>query len=432
MSSQGVSYNGQSALSSVFPQVFSAVNTYSLMIQINDASAIRELVRVNDNFIHQAEINDFFPKNCRNLFQFYINVEGNNHINGFYSFDDLLCELGTESEYEHSITKEKMEEMNEQVICQTELKEEIEKALSKMNKENPVLMKIIDDELEELEQREHILKMMTTQWEDEETLIENICINLRKCVYWLFFNENQMKQYKDDFLFIPRISNQTIELLDNIFNQSEQMVNITNKQINKYITDFEEVNEICLQYQEQNIEYGETIELLEAEVEYTQNEGEGNEDETDEESEIDDESVWETTSINENENPDKSDATSESSDSTETEDSEEPLKVDECKNCVEYSYVINQMRIKDEKIKNLEEIIEAQDKQIEEYEEKEEKGRDASYKELEEAYELLNQKRWKEKDEHNKTIVEYATRCNILIDELRILRKQKNLSTDNI
>ena len=402
------------------------------MIQINDASAIRELVRVNDNFIHQAEINDFFPKNCRNLFQFYINVEGNNHINGFYSFDDLLCELGTESEYEHSITKEKMEEMNEQVICQTELKEEIEKALSKMNKENPVLMKIIDDELEELEQREHILKMMTTQWEDEETLIENICINLRKCVYWLFFNENQMKQYKDDFLFIPRISNQTIELLDNIFNQSEQMVNITNKQINKYITDFEEVNEICLQYQEQNIEYGETIELLEAEVEYTQNEGEGNEDETDEESEIDDESVWETTSINENENPDKSDATSESSDSTETEDSEEPLKVDECKNCVEYSYVINQMRIKDEKIKNLEEIIEAQDKQIEEYEEKEEKGRDASYKELEEAYELLNQKRWKEKDEHNKTIVEYATRCNILIDELRILRKQKNLSTDNI
>ena len=73
-----------------------------------------------------------------------------------------------------------------------------------------------------------------------------------------------------------------------------------------------------------------------------------------------------------------------------------------------------------------------QDKQIEEYEEKEENGRDASYKELEEAYELLNQKRWKEKDEHNKTIVDYATRCNILIDELRILRKQKNETSENI
>jgi hypothetical protein len=402
------------------------------MIQINDASAIRELVRVNDNFIHQAEINDVFPKNCGNLFQFYINVEGNDHNNGFYSFDDLLCELGTESEHEYLRYRDDLEEMKIQVECQNSVISEMNQALFNMNMTNDVLTKVLNDQLEELEEREHILKCKVIQWEDEETLIENICINLRKCVYWLFFNENQQKQYKDGFLFIPRISNQTIELLDNIFNQSDQMVNITNKQINKYITDFEEVNEICLQYQEQNIEYGETIELLEAEVEYTQNEGEGNEDETDEESESDDESVWETTSINENENPDKSDATSESSDSTETEDSEEPLKVDECKNCVEYSYVINQMRIKDEKIKNLEEIIEAQDKQIEEYEEKEEKGRDASYKELQEAYELSNHKRWKEQDEHNKIITEYAKRVNELIDELRILRKQKNETPENI
>jgi hypothetical protein len=429
MNSSGITYyTGRVAPSLVFPSVFSQVNTYSIMVKINDAPEIRRLVKANDSFNHQSEINNTFPKNCGNLFQFYINVEGLDHNNGFFNFDDLLTGLGKISEIEYITYKDKIEEIREKIDNHEQLIYETTHSLVRMNTSNTTVLKVLNEELEELEQIKLEAQYQFNQWEDQELLLENICINLRKCIYWFFFNENQQKQYPSGLLFIPKISNETIELLDSIFNQEAQMETITNRQVDKHITDYEVVNELCKEYQRQRTELGETIELLEASIE----EEEEEEEEEDEESETDNESVWETTSINENENPDKSDATSESSELTESEDDDEPLKVDECQTCIDYHYLLNEIREKDKKIKNLEEIIKTQDKQIEEYEEKEENDRDANYKELEEAYELLNQKRWKEKDEHNKTIIDYATRVNELIDELRILRKQKNEIPENI
>lgn len=418
MSSLGVSYNGSVAPSSVFPQVFSPINTYSILIKINDASAIRELVRANDSFDREDEINDVFPKNVGHLFQYYINVEGNNHNNGFYALDDLLCGLGKISEKEYLSTHDDWESRQQRLETHISLKSQIMKEVDNNDIYTNVI-KVLDEEISELEEQEIELRCQYINWEDQNTLIENICINIRKCVYWFFFNENQQKQYTNGTSFIPKISNQTIDLLDNIFNQTDQMETITNKQINQHLCDFEEVNKLCIHHQEQT-ELGETVELLEAT------------EEEEEENETDNESVWETTSINENENPDKSDASSESSDSTDSEDDEEPLKMDECKKCSDYSYIINQLRVKDEKIKNLEEIIEAQDKQIEEHEEKEESDKDMNYKELEEAYELLNQKRWQEQDLHREIVLNFTIRINEYIDELRILRRQKNATPDNI
>lgn len=395
------------------------------MVQINDASEVRRLVKANDSFDRESEINDTFPKN-HSLFQFYINVEGNDHLNGFYSFDDLLCRLGSISEDEYINARDEYEDIKIKLENHISLKCELMKQIER-NDINTTLEKVLNDELYELEEQESEIRNRYIQWEDQETLIENICINLRKCVYWTFFNENQQKQYPDGFLFIPKISNQTIELLDNIFCQSDQMDTITNNQINKHLSDYELVNTICEDYNNQIIELGETVELLEATEE--------------EENETDDESVWETTSIDENENPDKSDATSESSEASSDDDNfseldDEPLKLDECKTCKNYAYLIEELRQKDKKIANLQEIIRAQDKQIEEHDEEndsdEENEWEAQYNGLKESFDEYIEEKNEEEKEHRKTIVDYALRVNALIDEVRELRKKQNLSTDNI
>lgn len=416
MSSRSFSYNGTVAPSSVFPSIFSSVNTYTIMVQINDADEIRRLVKANASFSYENEINDTFPKN-HSLFQFYINVEGNNHNNGFYSFDGLLCALGKISEKEYLSTHDDWERTQFRLENHISLRSDIIKEV-KRNDIHTNIERILDEEISELEEQEIELRCNYINWEDQEQLIENICINLRKCVYWLFFNENQQKQYNNGFLFIPKISNDSIDLLENIFNQTDQMETITNKQINQHITDFETVNELCEEYNRQRTVLGETVELLET---------------TEEEEEED---RWETISINENENPDKSDSSSESDDSSESEDDNEPLKVDECKTCIDYHYLLEEIRNKDKKIKNLEEIIETQDKQIEEADEEndsdEEKKWEAEYYGLEEEHEqLINQMR-SESTENKKIIADYAKRVNELLDEVRELRKQKNGSDNNI
>jgi len=425
MSSLGVSYNGTVAPSSVFPSIFSKVNTYTIMVQINDASEVRRLVKANDSFNHESEINDTFPKN-HSLFQFYINVEGNDHLNGFYSFDDLLCDLGKISEGEYINARDDYENRESRLESHISLKCQVMKEV----KNNDIwtnIERVLDDEINELEEQVSELRYLYSQWEDQEQLLEHIQINLRKCIYWTFFNENQQKQYPDGYLFIPKISNETINLLDAIFNQSDQMDTITNKQINKHLTDFETVDKVCEEYNRLRTELGETVELLEA----------TEEDDEESESESDDESVWETASINENENPDKSDA---SSDTTETEEDEDvPKKVDECQTCIDYHYLLNELRDKDKKIKNLNEIIEAQDKQIEEADDEEENEWEAQYNGLKEwvddfteEHEQLKKQMRTEKAEHNKTVIDYANRVNELIDEVRELRKLKNKTTDNI
>jgi hypothetical protein len=426
------------------------------MVQINDASEIRRLVKANDSFNNVNEINDTFPKN-HSLFQFYINVEGNNHLNGFYSFDSLLCALGKISEREYIEKHDEWENIQQKIENHTSLKSILVKEIERSEAKTEVEF-LLNEEIFELEEKEIELRCAYINWEDQETLLENICINLRKCVYWLFFNENQQKQYNNGFLFIPKISNQTISLLDDIFNQTDQMETITNNQINKHLTDYETVSELCEEYMKQRTELGETIELIEA----------TEEDESDSESESDEESVWETTSIDENENPDsneeeetkpngcyvgsiwvpdecpkcgykpeKCDCTSYETDS---EEEDEPEKMDECKKCGEYSYLIQQLKEKDHKITILNEIIAFQDKKIEEDEEndsddielKEEQKWEDEYYELEEEHEKLLQQLKTEKAEHNKTILDYAERCNILIDEVRELRKLKKETTDNI
>ena len=398
------------------------------MVKINDAPEIRRLVKANDSFDHEIEINDTFPKN-HSLFQFYILVDGLDHNNGFYSFDDLLCGLGKISEGEYYNTRTDYENREQRLESHISLKCQIMKEV----KNNDIwtnIERVLDEEINELEEQVNELRYKSIEWEDQEQLLEHIQINLRKCIYWSFFNENQQKQYPSGLLFIPKISNETIELLDSIFNQEAQMETITNRQVDKYITDYEVVNELCQEYQRQRTELGDTIELLEA----------TEEEEEEEESETDNESVWETTSINENENPDKSDATSDSSDSTETEDDEEPLKMDECKKCGEYSYLIQQLKEKDHKITILNDIIDRQDKQIEEADEEndsdEENDWEAKYNGLKESYDEYieeTEKAKKEADyEHRTTVIDYALRVNALIDEVRELRKKQNLSTDNI
>jgi len=262
MSSLGVSYNGTVAPSSVFPSIFSKVNTYTIMVQINDADEIRRLVKANETWDYENQINDTFPKN-HSLFQFYINVEGNDHLNGFYSFDGLLCALGKISEGEYYNAHTDYENRQDRLESHISLKCQVMKEV-KNNDIYTNIERVLDEEINELEEQVSELRHLYSQWEDQDNLLENICINLRKCVYWYFFNENQQKKCSDGFLFIPRISNETIGLLDNIFCQSDQMETITNSQINKHLTDFETVDEVCKEYNRLRTELGETVELLEA------------------------------------------------------------------------------------------------------------------------------------------------------------------------
>ena len=395
------------------------------MVKINDASEIRRLVKANDSFNNQSEINDTFPKN-HSLFQFYINVDGMDHNNGFYSFDDLLVGLGKISEGEYINYRDELDDAKEKIDTFEKFKIETIRELERMDKENPTLERILDEQLSEMEAEKNEIQYEKIKWEDQEQLLEHICINLRKCIYWFFFNENQQKQYPNGLLFIPKISNETIELLDSIFNQEAQMDTITNRQVDKYLTEYETVNELCAEYQRQRTELGDTIELMEA----------TEEEDEDDESETDDESVWETESIDENENPDKSDESSESSDSTESEDEDEPLKIDECKRCGEYSYLIQQLKEKDHKITILNDIIDRQDKQIEEADDEndsdEENDWEAEYNGLKEWVEDREEEIKEERKEFNKTIVDYASRVNELIDEVRELRKFKKTVVDNI
>jgi hypothetical protein len=200
----------------------------------------------------------------------------------------------------------------------------------------------------------------------------------------------------------------------------------------------------------QRTELGETIELMEA----------TEEDESESESESDEESVWETTSIDENENPDsneeeetkpngcyvgsiwvpdecpkcgykpeKCDCTSYETDS----EKDEPEKMDECKKCGEYSYLIQQLKEKDHKITILNDIIERQDKQIEEADEEndsdEEKKWEAEYYGLEEWVNNFMEEKKEEEAKNKKIIKDYAKRVNELIDEVKTLR---NKTTNNV
>jgi len=95
------------------------------------------------------------------------------------------------------------------------------------------------------------------------------------------------------------------------------------------------------------------------------------------------------------------------------------------------------LKEKDHKITILNDIIERQDKQIEEADEEndsdEENDWEAEYNGLKEWVDENVEERDEERKEFNKTIIDYQMRVNELIDEVRELKKQlKNKKDDNI
>ncbi len=340
-------------------------------------------------------------------------------MDGFYNLNAITNHLNSEGEQQFNDASNELKEVNRKLellrnkIYTTQRDILLNNRYYDMNEH-----KDRDDFLNALENKEEELIKEKDNGSHIENLSDKINNRLSQFIYAVIKEDEDDEKIKDDKVLLPYISDELKDLFGEIF--IDGIGDVNDNCDYSDLMDFKVSDDkattlyICIRDQkaEENI--------LEDDEEEETEEDEGNS------------WGWEQNSIDENENPDKSDASSESSDLSDSEDDDEPEKVDECKRCIDYSYLINQMRIKDEKIENLNEIIKIQDKQIEEYEEKEENKRDISYEELQEEYEQLKNKMQIEKDENNKILKSYMISMNLMIDEIRELRKQKNETLENI
>lgn len=353
MNPQIFTFNSQTSLSSLFPTV-TIYKKYNIFVQLKNASSAKyeiENTVCHDNLSkYLTKYANIFVhvKNCRSI------MDGH-----FYNLNDIIRAIDSKGEDMRIDANLKLNDLKVELV---EQQTKVYKMKHRMISQRP--------SVEEYEEENAALSLLETQVNDLRELIktgdelehlsDDIASNISSNMYDCFKESDEITE---GLIMLPAsFSNKPLEAqLDEIFDEGlgHKCEYLDYDDILEYAIKNDIATDLCLRIRIQELE---TL---------TSNNNDDEDSVFDEEEE--ETSEWETESIDEKENPSVStiltDLVGPIPKNWQPED-DEPLKLNECPTCSDYHILIQELNEKNKKIFNQKEIIDQQDKQIEEYDEK--------------------------------------------------------------
>lgn len=355
MNPQIFTFNSQTSLSSVFPTV-AIYKKYNIFIQLKEVSSARYLM---ENTVCHDDMQKYLIKYA-NIFV-HVN-KCNSAMNGnLYNLNDIIRAIDDKSE---TMRMDADNELNDLKVEITEQQTKIYKMTKQMISQRPSVEEYEEENetLKRLESQADKLRKDIIEGESLEQLSDEIASNLSEKIYECLKEDDDISE---GLILLPAaIQNKALDaLLDEIFDDGlgYRCEDLDFDDILDYTVRNDKATDLFLRIRIQELE--------------TLTSNNNNDEDSVFEEEEEETSEWETKSIDEKENPSvSSDLIGPiSKDWQPEEEEDEPHKINECKTCIDYHYLIQELNEKNKKIQNQKEIIDQQDKQIEEYDEKDDK-----------------------------------------------------------
>lgn len=353
MNPQVFNFNSETSLSSVFPTV-AIYKKYNIFAQLKDVNSAK--YKINNTVCHD-ELSKYLTKYAN----IYIHVKNTRSVmdGHFYNLNAIINTIDDEGETMRIDADYKLNDLKVEI---TEQQTKIFKMTTRM-----ISQRATPEEYEEenatlslLERQADDLRELINKGDELELLSDDIAQNISRKIYECLKEDDEITE---GLILFPAVFNDKHldSQLDKIFDDGlgSDCEYLDYDDILKYAVTDDKATDLCLRIRIQELE------LLTSNNNNIDN-SVFDEEETDEE--------WETASINEKENPSVSTVSTDLIGPIPKNwqpEEDEPHKIDECKTCIDYHYLIQELNEKNKKIQNQKEIIEQQDKQIEEYEEKE-------------------------------------------------------------
>ena len=374
MNPQIFNFCSQTSLSSLFPTVaiFSKYNTF---VQLKNVSSAKYEI---ENTVCHDDLSKYLTRYAN----IYVHVNKcNSAMNGnFYNLSHIIRAIDSKGEEMRIDADLKLNDLKVEI---KEQQTKIFKMRTRMIYQRPTVEEIEEENatLSLLEKQADDLRELIKTGEELEQLSSDIAENISEKIYECFKDD----EASEGLVMYPAyIENKVLgSLLDEIFDDGLgiRCGDLDFDDILEFTLSNDKATDLCLRFRIQELETltsNNNIDDNEEDDEEKEEEDEEvqwgtlNIDEEDEEDEDEDEDEdeWETGSIDEKENPKVSRDLIGPIPKDWQPEEEEPHKVDECKHCSDYHVLIQELNEKNKKIQNQKEIIDNQDKQIEEYDEK--------------------------------------------------------------
>lgn len=379
MNPQIFTFNSQTSLSSVFPTV-AIYKKYNVFVQLKEVSSARYLI---ENTLCHADMQRYLTKYA-NIFV-HVN-KCNSAMNGnLYNLNDIIRTIDDKGE---TMRMDADNELNDLKVGITEQETKIYKMTTRMISQRASVEEYEEENetLKTLESQADKLRNDIINGESLEKLSDDIASNISEKIYECLKEDDDISE---GLILLPAaLQNKALDaLLDEIFDDGlgDRCEYLDYSDILEYTVRNDKATDLFLRIRIQELE---TL---------TSNNN-NNDDSIFEEEEEENDSEWETGSIDEKENPSVSTVSTDLigpiPKNWQPED-DEPHKINECLTCIDYHYLIQELNEKNKKIQNQKEIIDQQDKQIEEYDEKDDETESnkwrSKYLELMDIYDIENQ-----------------------------------------
>jgi hypothetical protein len=279
-------------------------------------------------------------------------------MNGnFYNLNHIIRAIDSKGEDMRIDANNKLNDLKIEI---KEQQAKIFKMTTRMISQRPTVKEYEEENatMNLLETQADDLRELIKTGDELEHLSDNIAQNISEKIYECFKDD----EASEGLIMYPAyIDNKNLSsLLDEIFHDGlgNKCEDLDFSDILEFILSKDKSTDLCLRFRVQELE--------------TLTSNNNNEDDSvfdEEEDEEEEEDEWETGSIDEKENPSVSSDLIGPIPKDWKPEEEEPHDEDECKHCRDYHILIQELNEKNKKIQNQKEIIDNQDKQIEEYDE---------------------------------------------------------------
>jgi hypothetical protein len=350
MNSTIFNFCSQIPLSSVFPTV-AIFKKYNTFIQLKNVSSAKYEI---ENTVCHDDLTKYLTKYAN----IYIHVNKcNSAMNGnLYNLSDIIRAIDSKGEDMRIDANYKLNDLKVEI---TEQQTKIFKMTKQMISLRPTVQEFEEENqsLSLLERQADDLRELISTGEELEHLSDNIAENISEKIYECLKEDDDVSE---GLIMLPgALQNKQLDsLLDEIFDDGLgiRCEDLDFDDILEFTVSNDKATDLFLRVRIQELE--------------TLTSNNNNEDDSVFDEEEEENSEWETQSIDEKENPSvKTDLIGPIPKDWQPEEEEEPHDEDECKHCRDYHILIQELNEKNKKIQNQKEIIDNQDKQIEEYDE---------------------------------------------------------------
>jgi hypothetical protein len=350
MNPQIFNFCSQISLSSLFPTV-AIFKKYNTFIQLKNVSSAKYEI---ENTVCHDDLCKYLTKYAN----IYIHVNKcNSAMNGnLYNLSHIIRAIDSKGEDMRIDANYKLNDLKVEI---TEQQTKIFKMSKQMISLRPTVQEFEEENqyLSLLEKQADDLRELISTGEELEKLSDEIAQNISEKIYECLKEDDDISE---GLIMLPgALQNKHLDsLLDEIFDDGLgiRCENLDFDDILEFTVSNDKATDLFLRVRIQELE--------------TLTSNNNNEDDSVFDEEEEENSEWETQSIDEKENPSVSSDLIGPIPKDWQPEEEEPHKVDECKHCSDYHVLIQELNEKNKKIQNQKEIIDNQDRQIEDYAEK--------------------------------------------------------------